>query len=517
MRSFTSLLVWKGRMNVSLGTILQIRSSDNVAVALKPIKRGETLAYGSLSVYAQEDIPPGHKIALADIEKDDSIIKYASPIGHAIRDIKQGEWIHVHNMETNLSGKLEYKYQPNAAKHPESVSELPLPMTFEGYLREDGDVGIRNEIWIINTVGCINKVAERLAHMGNKRFHNRRFDGIFNFSHPYGCSQLGDDLLYTQRCLAGLVRHPNAAGVLVIGLGCENNRIDSFAPFIGSIPGQRVKFMSVQAVEDELETGLELLEQLVEYAESFNRTTVPVSKLRIGLKCGGSDGLSGITANPLVGRVSDFLVQQRGTALLTEVPEMFGAETILMNRAKNESVFRDVVKLIDEFKDYYARQGQPIYENPSPGNKDGGITTLEEKSLGCVQKGGTSLVSGVLAYGQGASDTGLQLVQSPGNDMVSVTALTTAGAHMVLFTTGRGTPMGGAVPTVKISTNTSLYEKKKNWIDFNAGNLVTGQDMDSLAASLYRLVVDIASGNKHTLNEVNEFREIAIFKDGVTL
>ncbi|GMA62869.1 altronate dehydratase family protein [Alicyclobacillus fastidiosus] len=494
---------------------LRIHGTDNVLVATVPVSAGDSVEYSGGTLQVMEDIPRGHKIALVDIPVQDNIMKYGYQIGHATVDIRKGQWVHTHNAKTNLSGKEEYRYQPSVTRPSERI--IDLPASFDGYVRENGDVGVRNEIWILNTVGCVNKAAETLAKMADSELRGDGIDGVYHFAHPYGCSQLGDDLLYTQKALAGLVRHPNAAGVLVLGLGCENNRIQEFRPFLNDVPEEKIRFLALQDIEDEFEEGMRLLRELADYARTFKREKVPVSRLKIGLKCGGSDGFSGITANPLVGALSDLVVAQGGTSLLTEVPEMFGAETILMNRAVDDRVFGDVVSLINDFKDYYTRHHQVIYENPSPGNKDGGITTLEEKSLGCIQKGGTSPVVDVVPYGISATKPGLSLVQAPGNDMVSVTALTTAGAHMVLFTTGRGTPMGAAVPTVKISTNTSLYEKKRNWIDFNAGSLVEGDDMQSLAASLYNTMIDIASGRVQTRNEKNGFREIAIFKDGVTL
>jgi altronate hydrolase len=496
---------------------LRIRPEDNVAVALEPISPGESAVFDGGAVRALEDIPRGHKLALAYVAADENVIKYGHPIGHATKTIAPGQWVHTHNLATNLSGKVSYQYRPQSAGVASSARLDALPDMFEGYVRENGDVGIRNEIWILTTVGCVNKTAERLAKMADAEFTGDGIDGVYHFPHPYGCSQLGDDLEYTRRALAGLVRHPNAAGVLVVGLGCENNRIDEFRKIVGDVPADRIRFLSLQVVDDEFAAGMQMIGELAAYARRFQRTLVPVEKLRIGLKCGGSDGFSGITANALVGVVADLFVARGATALLTEVPEMFGAETILMNRAKDESTFDDIVRLIDDFKDYYTRHNQVIYENPSPGNKDGGITTLEEKSLGCVQKGGTSPVTGVLAYGEPARGSGLQLVQAPGNDLVSVTALATAGAHLVLFTTGRGTPFGGPVPTLKISTNTELYEKKRNWIDFDAGSLVAGASQAELAAALYREIIDVASGVKQTQNERFGFREIAIFKDGVTL
>ena len=441
----------------------------------------------------------GHKYALRDIKAGENIIKYGNPIGHATCDIKKGEHVHTHNIKTNLSDKLEYSYNPKF----HDIPKVDTDKTFLGYVREDGSVGIRNEVWIINTVGCVNKVAEKIAEK----------TGAFFFPHPFGCSQLGDDQSVTQKILAGLIKHPNAGGVLVLGLGCENNNIPLFKSVLGDVNPNRVKFMVAQEHEDDVAEGVRLVEELKAYASTFKRTPVPISELKIGLKCGGSDGYSGITANPLVGRLSDKLISFGGSCVLSEVPEMFGAEHLLMERCESKEVFDKAVKLINNFKDYFIRHNQVVYENPSPGNKAGGITTLEEKSLGCVQKGGLSTVVDVLTYGDTLSKNGLSLLNGPGNDIVAITNLTAAGVHMILFTTGRGTPIGAPVPTVKIATNHSLAERKANWIDFDAspcleGNLLTDEFLDYL--------IEVASG-KETRNEINGYREISIFKDGVTL
>lgn len=444
----------------------------------------------------------GHKYALKDIAKGENIIKYGYPIGHATADIKKGEHVHTHNVKTNLSGNLEYTY--NYKDY--GVRNCDTELTFSGYIRENGDVGIRNEIWIVNTVGCVNKVAQRLSEITGAKY----------FPHPFGCSQLGDDQKTTQLILKGMVNHPNAAGVLVLGLGCENNNIKVFKKVLGEYNEKRVKFLNSQDFEDEIEEGIKRINELKEYADTFHRQSVSISKLRIGLKCGGSDGYSGITANPLVGSLSDKIISYGGSCVLTEVPEMFGAEQLIMERCESKEIFDKTISLINNFKDYYTRHNQVIYENPSPGNKDGGITTLEEKSLGCVQKGGVSRVVEVLDYGDTVSKNGLSLLNGPGNDIVAVTNLTAAGAHLILFTTGRGTPLGGPIPTVKISTNKELAERKKNWIDFDASPVLGEKTMDNVTDELLRFVIEIASG-RETKNEINNYREISIFKDGVTL
>ncbi|HIV86305.1 MAG TPA: altronate dehydratase family protein [Candidatus Monoglobus merdigallinarum] len=450
----------------------------------------------------------GHKTANRDIKKGENIIKYGYPIGHATEDIAAGEHVHTHNIKTNLSGLLEYKYEP-AVKGPQKADEK---VYFKGYVRDDGSVGIRNEIWIVNTVGCINKTSEKLAKLANEKYAGKT-DGIFNFVHPFGCSQLGDDQKTTQAILKGMVNHPNAAGVLVLGLGCENNNIPVFKEVLGEYNPDRVKFMSTQDYDDEIEEGLKLIGELVEYAQGFTRTKCDISKLVVGLKCGGSDGFSGLTANPLVGQFSDLLIAYGGSTILTEVPEMFGAETLLMNRCRDEETFHKTVDLINNFKEYFMRHNQVVYENPSPGNKKGGITTLEDKSLGCVQKSGTSDVVDVIQIGEHVKKQGLNLLTGPGNDIVAVTNLTASGCHLILFTTGRGTPVGAPVPTVKISSNSNLAERKPHWIDFNAGPIVDGE---VLTQDLFDFVLDVANGRK-TNNEKNGYREISIFKDGVVL
>ena len=445
------------------------------------------------------NLADGQKYALRAIRVGEAVVKYGNPIGHATKDIPKGEWVHSHNLATNLSGELTYAYQPENKPFPVRETDL----TFPGYLRKNGDVGVRNEVWIIPTVGCVNKVAEAIANQ----------TGAFAFPHPYGCSQLGDDQATTQKILRGLVNHPNAGGVLVLGLGCENNNLGVFKHTLGKFDPDRVKFLNCQDEPDEIAAGVAIVRDLQAYAATFTRLPVPVSKLRVGLKCGGSDGYSGITANPLVGRFSDALIGMGGSCVLTEVPEMFGAEHLLMKRCESREVFEKTVALINNFKAYYTAHGQVCYENPSPGNKAGGITTLEEKSLGCVQKGGSAPVVDVLDYGDTVRKNGLSLLNGPGNDMVACTNLTAAGCHLILFTTGRGTPLGAPVPTVKIATNHTLAEKKPAWIDFDSSPVLNGKDLDR---DFFGLVLSVASGEE-TRNEINGYREISIFKDGVTL
>lgn len=485
---------------------VRIAQADNVGVALAPLRAGER----ALDVTLRQDVPAGHKFALRAIAQGERVVKYGFPIGRATRDIAPGDWVHTHNLGTGLSGTQTYAYRPEPSR--------PRPRqraTFQGYMREDGRAGTRNEIWILPTVGCVNGVAQRLAQAANGSFAGGT-DGVYAFPHPYGCSQLGEDLENTQRLLAALARHPNAGGVLVLGLGCENNHIGAFREVLGPVDEQRVRFLSAQDVPDEFEAGLEIVRALCRQASACRRETIDASKLVVGLKCGGSDGLSGITANPLLGRFSDWLVDCGGSALLTEVPEMFGAETILMNRCRDEATFQKTVRLINGFKEYFLRHGQPVYENPSPGNRAGGITTLEDKSLGCTQKGGSSQVVDVLDYAQPVREHGLSLVRGPGNDLCAVTALAAAGAQVVLFTTGRGTPAGSPVPTVKVASNSGLAAQKPGWIDFDAGAIARGVPVEEVARAFREAVLAVASGTR-THSERMGYRDIAIFKDGVTL
>lgn len=490
--------------------MIHIHPNDNVAVALTDVAKGEVIELKGVTVTAAEDIRRGHKMALADLAKDDKIIKYGYPIGHASKAIQAGEWVHVHNVKTDLSEESDYKYVPNI---PELQTQQP--MDFQGFRRDDGRAAIRNEIWIIPTVGCVNSIAQRLVRE-NQHLVTGSVEGLYTFPHPFGCSQMGDDHAQTRKLLAALVRHPNAAGVLVLGLGCENLTLDQFKEELGEWDDNRVKFLICQDVEDEHAAGSALLAELAEYAGKFQREPIPVSELVVGMKCGGSDGLSGITANPTVGRFSDLLVSMGGSTILTEVPEMFGAENILMERCADQSVFDKAADMINNFKHYFASHGQVVYENPSPGNKAGGITTLEDKSCGCVQKGGSAPVVDVLGYGEQVKLHGLNMLSGPGNDLVSATALTAAGAHLILFTTGRGTPFGAPAPTVKISTNTALAEKKQGWIDFNAGTVAEGEPLDAAGRRLLGFVREVASG-RQTCTEQHGFREISIFKDGVVL
>lgn len=492
---------------------MRVHAKDHVAVALEALGAGTVIDIGDLSVPLKTDIPKGHKIALYDLPAGQTILKLGFVIGRLTTPVAAGEHIHSHNMETTLSGVEDYSYLPQPAEGPGSHPDTTH--SFMGYRRPDGRVGIRNEIWIICTVGCVARTSERLAKVANERFKGR-VDGVHALTHPLGCSQLGDDLSHTRKLLASLAAHPNAGGVLIVGLGCENNQLTQLIAEISGREPDRLKYFAAQMVEDEHEAGLEALESLVAIAENDRREPCALFDLAIGVKCGGSDGFSGLTANPLVGRVADHVAFAGGKVIMTEIPEVFGAERLLMARAKDAQIFEGIVDVVNDFKQYFIDHNQPVFENPSPGNKAGGITTLEEKSLGAVQKAGTSQLTEVLRYGERATQSGLSLLEAPGNDAVSSTALTAAGAVIVLFTTGRGTPLGFPAPTLKIASNTALAEKKPHWIDFNAGQALEGQTLDETADGLLDLILKTASGQLSN-NEKNEEREIAIWKNGVTL
>lgn len=497
-----------------MADFIKINAADNVAVAIRNAEAGACFDIDGVEIRTADPVPAGHKVALKDLKEGDDVIKYGFPIGHLLKDIPQGGLIDHNVLNTNLEGLLEYTYEPELTEIPAAGEQA----YFKGYRRSDGRAGVRNELWIIPTVGCVNGVVQNIRNLFEQELSQYpSIEKVMAFPHNYGCSQLGDDHENTRRILADMVHHPNAAGVLVVALGCENNQLGAFRELVGEVDETRVRFMESQKIKgDEVEYGLGLLREIAQAAGNDRREDIPVSELRVGLKCGGSDGFSGITANPLLGRFSDWIVAQGGTTVLTEVPEMFGAETILMSRCQDRQTFDDTVRLINDFKAYFMKNDQPVYENPSPGNKAGGISTLEEKSLGCTQKSGNSIVRDVLHYGDRLKTKGLNLLSAPGNDLVASTALAAAGCQIVLFTTGRGTPFGTFVPTAKISTNSTLAANKPLWIDFNAGAIVDGTPVEEVDRAFIDFVIGIASG-KHTNNEKSGYSEIAIFKSGVTL
>lgn len=492
---------------------IKINECDNVIIALRDYKKNEVINLEDEKITLLEDINRGHKIAIENINKEENIVKYGLPIGYALENIKVGSWVHTHNTKTNLKDLNTYSYAPKFTDKKLDLEDIKVNV----YKRKNGDVGVRNELWIVPTVGCVNGIAQRIKDAFLAEVGELEIDDINVLTHNYGCSQLGEDHVNTRIILQNTVKHPNAGGVLVLGLGCENNQVAEFERTLGEYDSERVKFLISQDVEDEIEAGKDILLALYNKMKNDKREEASISTINFGLECGGSDGLSGITANPMLGYFSDYIIVLGGTTVLTEVPEMFGAETLLMERCKDEETFEKCVHMINDFKEYFIKNGQEIYENPSPGNKKGGITTLEDKSLGCTQKSGTSKVIDVLKYGEVLREKGLNLLSAPGNDLVATTALAAAKCHLVLFTTGRGNPYGGYVPTVKISTNTQLYEKKRKWIDFNAGRIVTeNMSFEEITKEFIDYIVSVINGEK-TNNEKNRFQEIAIFKSGVTL
>lgn len=492
---------------------IKINECDNVIIALRDYKKDEVIDLEDEKITLLEDINRGHKIAIKNINKGENIVKYGLPIGYALEDIKVGNWVHTHNTKTNLKDLNTYSYTPKFTDRKLDLEDIKVNV----YKRKNGDVGVRNELWIVPTVGCVNGIAQRIKDVFLAEVGELEIDNINVLTHNYGCSQLWEDHINTRIILQNTVKHPNAGGVLVLGLGCENNQVADFEKTLGEYDRERVKFLISQEVDDEIEAGKNILLDLYNKMKNDKREEVSISAINFGLECGGSDGLSGITANPMLGYFSDYIIALGGTTVLTEVPEMFGAETLLMERCKDEKTFEKCVHMINDFKEYFIKNGQEIYENPSPGNKKGGITTLEDKSLGCTQKSGTSKVIDVLKYGEVLKEKGLNLLSAPGNDLVATTALAAAKCHLVLFTTGRGNPYGGYVPTVKISTNTQLYEKKRKWIDFNAGRIVTeNMSFEEITKEFIDYIVSVINGEK-TNNEKNRFQEIAIFKSGVTL
>ena len=491
--------------------VLKISPYDNVAVALHPLNKGSVVQVDCCqAVLLKEDIPAGHKVALSDLAEGEEVVKYGYPIGAAKCAIEAGCHVHVHNLRTLLSGELAYTYTPSEVEEPHAT-----PAIFHGYRRADGRVGVRNELWILPTVGCVNDVARALERQA-QHLVGEGLEGIYAFPHPYGCSQMGDDQENTRNVLAALAAHPNAGGVLVLGLGCENSGVEEIKARMGDYDPQRVRFLVCQQVEDEMAAAIAIIEELAAILRDDCRVPCEASDLIVGLKCGGSDGFSGVTANPVIGGFSDMLVAQGGSTILTEVPEMFGAETILMDRCQTEELFDKTVALINDFKRYFEEHHQTIYENPSPGNKAGGISTLEDKALGCTQKSGFAPVKDVLAYGQKCTVKGLNLLSAPGNDLVAATTLAASGAQIVLFSTGRGTPFASPVPTVKIASNSALAQKKANWIDFNAGQVLEGKSLPEMSQALMDYVLAVASGMQ-VCSEKNGYHDMAIFKTGVTL
>ncbi len=498
-----------------MAKVLRINDGDNVVIAAEAIKKGTIITDQGRQIEVLDDIPVGHKIATANIAKGENVMRYGNPIGHTVEEIKPGSWAHVHNIATNLSDIVEYEYNPVFDTVVNAPENMP---TFKGYRRKDGQVGIRNEIWVIPTVFCANGPAQRIAEVANQKYaKSANFDGFYALTHANGCSQVGTDLEYTQKIIANLIQHPNAGAVLLVSLGCEVNNFESMKPYLGSVDINRVKMINCQEVEDEIEVGLDYIAELYNFAAGFNREELPLSDLVMAVNCGGSDAFSGISANALLGRVTDKITSYGGTVVMTEVPEMFGAEHILMNKAENEEVFNGIVKLINDYKNYFKKYGQKIYENPTQGNKEGGISTLEEKSLGCIQKGGKSIVTDVLEYGDKVKTKGFNLISGPGNDLVGITNQEAAGCVLTVFTTGRGTPTGFTTPLVRLGSNSNMSNRKKDWIDYNAGDILDGvKSFEEAAEELLAMILKVASGEIMSKAEAKGYRQIGMLRDGVT-
>lgn len=495
--------------------IIKLHAKDTVAIAIQDLQKGAIVLNQEQPITLLDDIPMGNKIALQDIKAGEDIYRFGNPIGHATQDIRQGELVHVHNLFTNLSDIIEYTYTPDFSQVAAPAGEIPV---FKGFRRRDGQVGIRNEVWILPTAHCANGPATQIAARANQNIpRNSNFDGFFALTHPVGCSQIDIDLEYTQRILLNLVVHPNCAGVLILDNGCEKNCLANFVPLLGDYDKARVRVLSGQEVEDEIEVGLKLVTELYEYALTFTREEMPISELVVAVNCGGSDTFSGITANVLVGSICDRLTAWGGTVVMTEVPEMFGAEHLLMNRAQDKEVFDKIVAMINDYKNYFKRYGQAIYENPAPGNIAGGITTLEEKSLGCTQKGGNAIVTDVLKYGERIRKRGFNLISGPGNDLIGITNQEAAGAVLTIFTTGRGTPAGYIAPLLRLASNSKVAQKKKGWIDYDAGQLLNGKNFQEATQEVLAMLVKVANGEYKPKAEQNGYRQIGMLRDGVTL
>ncbi|MHC1759117.1 MAG: UxaA family hydrolase [Negativicutes bacterium] len=495
--------------------VIRINERDQVVVAPIGLQKGQVVTVAGQEISVLDDIPPCHKMAVENIKASAQVLKYGCPFGVATQDIQPGQWVHTHNVRTELEGILSYQYEPKLEGAKNGMEEQEY---FQGYLRKDGQAGIRNYIFIIPTVQCANASAQKIEAQANALFPaSDHFDGFVVLPHAYGCCQTGDDLLNLQYTLAGLAHNPNAGGVLFLSLGCEVNAPSVFRPILGEVDNDAVKILIMQEVGNEIEEGLKLCREIYEYVNGFRRTPIPFSKLVIGVNCGGSDGLSGITANPLVGEMSGMIIRKGGSIIMTEVPEMFGAEQFLMNRAQDENVYGAIVAMINDYKAYFESHGESAIGNLTQGNQAGGLTTLEEKSLGCIQKGGTAVVTDVLRTGDRFRKPGLVLLSSAGNDFIGITSQIVAGCNLIVFTTGRGTPGGFAAPTFRISSNTAIYQQKKHWIDFNAGVLLEGSDLNETAISLYDMVMKTVNGEYQARNEVNKYFEIGIFKQGITI
>lgn len=496
---------------------IKLYPQDTVALATSELKKGQTVTVDGETITLLDDIPNAHKIALKDFETGEAVRKYDNIIGYASKPIKKGEWIHSHNEVTGLGKSKEYTYDFN----PISIFPGESDKTFMGYDRADGGAGIRNHLAIISTVFCANGPLRKLARMAEAKYPaTENFDGIIAFDQEFGCSQTGKDLVTTCKIIAGIAKNANFGGVLLVSNGCEMAIPSVLEQYMGDYDKKRIRTLTLQEVEDEFTAGMELIDEIMEEMKDDKRTPININRLHIAMNCGGSDGYSGITANTLLGTLCDTLVKEGAIMNMTEVPEMMGAEHILMNRAADKSIFDDIVKMMYDYDAYFARYGEKAADNPTQGNKAGGLTTLEEKSLGCIQKGGHCAVMEVLEYGERATKNGFVLVSGPGNDLAGVSGQIAAGAVLTIFTTGRGTPCGFAGPTFRLASNTALATRKSNWIDYDAGRLLTAktpEEVEALNKELYDAIMATVNGQYRTRTEENGYYILGALKDGVTL
>lgn len=484
-----------------MNTLLRLHPKDNVALALRPLPSGARVSVEGISLFTRDPIPYGHKVALVSIPKGGRIIKYGYPIGRAVRSISPGEHVHVHNTE---SGRAHGDTARPVIREESSLIPRFPQDTFLGFRRQDGRVGVRNHVLVMASVHCVNGGVERIG---------REVPGVVALPHIYGCSQLGEDLAQTRRVLEGYVSHPNVGATLIVGLGCEALPTRELVDGLRD-RGYRVELLLLQEIGGSraaVRKGKELAAELLGEVGKLRPEPVPLSELVVGVECGGSDAWSGVTANPAVGAIADALVAHGGTVILSEVTEFIGAEHILAARAISPEVGKAILRAVARREGVAVEMGVDLRgAQPSPGNMEGGLTTIEEKSLGAIVKGGTTPVREFLGYGERPSARGLVVMDTSGNDLESVTGMVAGGAQVVLFTTGRGTPVGNPiVPVIKISSNTPLYERMRDDLDFDAGSILRGEPPTSVAARLAALLLEVAGG-RPTQAEVWGHREFAI-------
>lgn len=515
----TILRIWTDSISVTTShadmpssLIIQLHANDNVVVARTPIPCGTTLTIDHRTFVATQDIPPGHKVAVAEIASSSPVVKYGQIIGYASASIASGDWVHVHNL---VAKRSEFNYDFSTELCP-----APTPdriRTFQGYKRTDGQFGTRNYVALISTVNCsattARYVAAELAKTDLTPFPN--VDGIVPLVHKGGCAMSfgGEDHLQLNRTLAGFATHPNIAACLILGLGCETAQASHLQREHGLIQlGSHsslgnvdrpmiVNIQEVGGVRKTVDHVVGILRDLLPAANDVRREPLPVSRLKVALECGGSDGNSGITANPALGVASDLLVAQGGTVILSETPEIYGAEQMLTKRAVNRSVGEKLLERIRWWEDYAQRHNASIDNNPSVGNKLGGLTTIFEKSLGAIAKAGTTPLQAVYRYAEPINEPGFVIMDSPGFDPASVTGKVASGAQIVVFTTGRGSCFGcKPSPTIKVATNTPMFNRMRDDMDIDAGRILDGTSVQAVGEEIFERIIATASGSP-TLSE----------------